>query len=389
MLKSTKGVSLAAAVFALLTSAPAAAADCPPLTRLASLDLEPSLDRREAYVPVAIEGVRKLMLLDTGGAMTEITPEAADEVKLHPRRGTFRLYDVYGKYTDQFTMGALALGPLVANNVALVVANSRKLFGDDTGIAGILAPDVLKHYDVDIDFGADKLNLISPNHCDGRVVYWPAATVAVVPMRVLHSGHIVIPVLLDGKPVTAMLDTGAYHTTLLQPLAQSEFGLKLGAADSPQVGHFPGMPNAITYRHVFSSLAFDGITVNNLQVDIIPDLLEQVLASASAPATGSRIRDPKKLEADVSMLIGMNILRHFHLYIAYKEEKLYVSPVDAPPPPTAEAPPSVNYHLRAEDERRRREGPETLHEAGQEPVRLERPPPDRTGAVGRRTDGPG
>ena len=29
------------------------------------------------------------------------------------------------------------------------------------------------------------------------------------------------------------------------------------------------------------------------------------------------------------MLIGMNVLRHFHLYIAYKEERLYITPAGA------------------------------------------------------------
>jgi hypothetical protein len=48
------------------------------------------------------------------------------------------------------------------------------------------------------------------------------------------------------------------------------------------------------------------------------------------------------------MLIGMNILRHFHLYIAYREQRLYVTPTQSVPvlPPTAEAP-ANNLHLRA------------------------------------------
>jgi hypothetical protein len=30
------------------------------------------------------------------------------------------------------------------------------------------------------------------------------------------------------------------------------------------------------------------------------------------------------------MLIGMNILRHLHIYIAYKEHKLYITPAGTP-----------------------------------------------------------
>ena len=30
------------------------------------------------------------------------------------------------------------------------------------------------------------------------------------------------------------------------------------------------------------------------------------------------------------MLIGMNVLRHLHIYIAYKEQKIYITPAGAP-----------------------------------------------------------
>jgi Aspartyl protease len=154
--------------------------------------------------------------------------------------------------------------------------------------------------------------------------------------------------------VIAILDTGAYHTTLTLPVAEDLFHLKLGSADTPVSGHLTGKPNAPTYRHVFSSLAFEGIVVKNLQAEIIPDLLHQVVLDAAAPPTGTRISDPRKLESDASMLIGMNILRHFHIYIAYKEEKLYVTPTIEKPvlPPVADSPPQVvPAHLRQRVER--------------------------------------
>ena len=340
-------------VLALLPGTATAAADCAPLTRITSLAMEPSTDRREEFVPVTIQGVRKLMLLDTGGAMTEITTEAADELHLPRRRGNFKLYNMYGQSSDTFAAGSLEITPLRADAVALAIAPGEHLFGDDDGIAGILAPDILKHYDVDIDFGSDMLNLFAPEHCEGKVVYWPAQAVAVVPMRVLRSGHIMVPVLLDGKPVTAVLDTGAYNTTLTLPVAESQFHIKLGSPDAPRAGSLTGRPTATTYRHVFSSLAFDGIVVKNLQVEIIPDLMHQVIIDATMPPTGSRIRDPRTVETDASMLIGMNILRHFHIYIAYKEEKLYVTPAEpsAVAPPMAASPPQAvpaNFQKRVE-----------------------------------------
>jgi hypothetical protein len=331
---------------------PASAEECAPQTRITTLQMEPTTDRREEFVPVRIQGVRKLMLLDTGGAMTEITAETADELNLVRRRGNFRLYNMYGDFSDHFAEGSLEVSPLKADAVALAIAPGRRLFGDDTGIAGVLAPDILKHYDVDLDFGSDTMTLFSPDHCPGKVVYWKANAVAVIPMRVLHSGHIIVAVRLDGKRVMATLDTGAYNTTLTIPTAETVFGLKPGSADTPRVGNLVGKESAATYRHMFQVLDFDGIVVKNPTIQIIPDLLHQVLVDAALPPTGTRIHDPRKMETDAVMLIGMNILRHFHIYIAYKEEKLYITPAIEKPLdiPTAEVPPPAtpaNFRLRA------------------------------------------
>src|ERR1700744_2956847 len=38
--------------------------------------------------------------------------------------------------------------------------------------AGVLGADLLSHFDVDFDFGANKLNLFQPSSCGDRAVYW-------------------------------------------------------------------------------------------------------------------------------------------------------------------------------------------------------------------------
>ena len=75
---------------------------------------------------------------------------------------------------------------------------------EDSG--GILGSEMLRN--VDFDFAGNKLNLVSPDHCAGNVVYWQAPTVAVVPMTLNTTGHIMFRMELDGRRVNAMLDTG-------------------------------------------------------------------------------------------------------------------------------------------------------------------------------------
>jgi hypothetical protein len=338
--------ALAALFLATALSGAARAQDCKPLTLIANVDMVPSDDKREEFVPVTIAGAPKLLLLDTGGD-TEITGDVADELKLARRQGQFKLYSVSGTYSSEFVTAPLQIGKLTAPDLPFIIAPGTNPFGTDSRIAGTIGPDVLHGYDVAIDFGAQKLAILSQDHCEGKVIYWPTTAVAVVPMRVLAtrghteagatfaSYHILIQVALDGHPITAMLDTGAYNTTLTVPAAQSDMGLTLGAPDTPATGALPDRVGAYTYKHTFKTLDFEGIAVANPQVEIIPDALHEKFEST--PELGSRLADSG--EASEDMLLGMNVLRHFHIYIAYKEQKLYITPADAPAAP---APPAAH-----------------------------------------------
>ncbi len=301
-----------------------AAADCGPLKMIASITMTPAADKRQELVPVKVAGMPVQMLLDTGGVYSEISGATADELKLPVQTGNFDLYGVSGASTSLFTAATLEIGSLKADKAALVV--DPGLSSSDKTRVGILAPDILRHYDVHLDFGENTLTLLSPDHCEGKVIYWPASAVAVVPMEVLESGHIVITVVLDGKSVTAIIDTGASGSTLTIPAAETYFDLKLGSADTPESGELK--PGSKTYKHTFKTLDFEGVAVGNIHVDIIPDMTHGIMENR--PAIGTRIAERKKDENKADMLIGMDILRHFNLYIAYKEQKLYITPATTP-----------------------------------------------------------
>ncbi len=61
---------------------------------------------------------------------------------------------------------------------------------DIEDFGGILGADMLRNVDLDLDFAAGKLNLVSQDHCSGNVVYWQAPAVAVVPMTLDRWGHV-------------------------------------------------------------------------------------------------------------------------------------------------------------------------------------------------------
>jgi len=214
-----------------------------------------------------------------------------------------------------------------------MVAPNDDMFGDDKTVAGILGPNILHAYDLDLDFGNNKLNLMSQDHCEGKVIYWSASAVAMVPMRVAKSWHIVVPVTLDGHQYNAMLDTGAFNTTLNFTIAESDFGLKPGSPDMKPVANLGDRDSNQIYSHIFKSLAFEGISISNPNVTIIADLMKGPISKP--PPIGTRLPENDEAQGLPDMLVGMDVLRHFHIYIAYKEQRLYITPADAPQPTVA------------------------------------------------------
>jgi hypothetical protein len=205
---------------------------------------------------------------------------------------------------------------------------------------GILAANLLHAYDVDFDFASKKFNLLSQKHCDGKVVYWPADAVAAIPITLDSDGHIIVPVTLDGHQLRAMVDSGATGSLLNLEEAKSYFGITPGSADTPVIGSLTGTKGSSTYKHRFSSLALEGLAIGNPTLALIPDLMHNRLGSdqGSSVASGSRIRDPNASAGLGDMILGMDILHKLHVYIAYKEKMLYITPAAPAQPVATQAP---------------------------------------------------
>jgi predicted aspartyl protease len=316
---------LAAALAAIV---PAFADDCPPLQLYASVQLQRSPDGDAEYVPVTINGKPQLLELDTGAESSILTAEAAKQLGLESHVGNFRIYTVTGDYSDQETTTSLQIGNLKSNGIRFVVAPEGVL-PLDPGVAGLLGADLLGNLDVSIDFGTNKLDLINPNHCKGKVVYWPQRPLAIVPFEQPGTVHIIIPVTLDGHEMEAIVDTGASKSTLRRHRAETTFDLTMGASDTPAVGHVNGNKDVEMWRHTFKTLTLEGVTVANPELDIIPDRMSEHVAMGAETGSHINTRD-EGLKPDI--LLGMNVLKHLHVYIAYKEQTLYITPASEPAP---------------------------------------------------------
>jgi predicted aspartyl protease len=314
---------------------PVQAQECGPLKRAFSLDLQTGPQGLRYGVPVTVNGTQRTFLLDTGGAYTQISRGVAAEMGLtiQTARGV-QLFDMYGNsVVGQFVVADVGIGPLMAKRAETMISNIG-------GMDGIFAPDYMMNYDIEMDFAGRKLNYFLTDHCDGKVIYWPAATVAVVPYRGwenYRSTHMTIPVTIDGKEITATVDTGATGTTLHQDTARAVFGLAPESPGAVPLGTM-GNTNRPIFGWTFKTLTIGGITVTNPRIQVIPNLVGG--RSSDTLTADSRVRRITDNMAP-TMLIGMDVLKRLRIYIASKEKKLYVTAAAAPAAPAPAAAPAA------------------------------------------------
>lgn len=296
--------SAVAAVFAVFALAGVAAAqeECR-LTLAASLPISPeSVDR--VIIPAQVEGKPVQLVIDTGSPWTALSGEAAARLGLNP---TFMLPELRprfpyagGQVTHSVNINEFKLGGMTAPRAKLMILPHALEKGD-----GLLGADFLHQFDVEFDFAAGKVNLFRPHPCPGKVVYWThTAPVAVIPFESgERGGKIRIEYTLDGQRVPAIVDTGAPNTSISLTTASAWFHI-----DEKSPGVTDLHERAFRYR--FKTLALDGVVVQN------PELLIHQKADGGHTM-------------DFQALLGLNILRQLHLYVAYQEHKLYVTAASA------------------------------------------------------------
>ena len=289
-------------------SAPCAAADNEPctLTRAASLDVSTDSSGGQV-VPMTIGGRTANLLVDTGGIDSMLTQSFVDSLHLRvaplPRGNRVVMFGGYR--LDRFAVGHdIDFGGLKAPYKEFIIMPNGNL---PDGIDGTVAPDILRAYDDEFDFAAAKLNLFLPNHCQTNMAYWTKSEHAEIPFEQDHFGHISFSVTLDGKKIRATFDTGTSRSVLTLEEAEDLFAFKQG---DPQLQTLRATDTGHVYKYPFKTLNFSGVSVANPDLELIS-------------------RKDEGMPGEPELILGMGILRQLHMYIAYKEQALYVTAASA------------------------------------------------------------
>jgi hypothetical protein len=314
----------------LSAALPAMAQDCKPLTVLIATDMRP--ERGQPVIPVTINGANKKLVVNTASVFSAISQPAVKEFNLNALQSNIRLIDNAGRRADHYVIiPTLTIGGAKGDSLRFMVEPAPgPMNPNDADLVGVLGPDILQNYDLDLDFGGRKMQLISPDHCEGKVVYWQAPTVAVVPMRLAEGSKIVISVELDGKKLDAVLSTGSGPTVLNLDVAQDRFKVKVDAPDVQEIGQVGRIASAKIYRRRFQSIAFDGVKIENPEINLVPDQLKGALVNKNQQ-TGSLVRGDSVATRLPDMTIGMQTLGRLHVYIAYRDRKVYITEASGGP----------------------------------------------------------
>ena len=147
--------------------------------------------------------------------MSQIHPTAV--IEPGARLGAECVVGPYAFIGARVRLGTFTIGDATAKNMVLSIARDSEL-AKDAPYDGLLSNDFFKQYDVEIDFGTNRMTWLTPTQCTDplQVVYWTHDGVATVPM-ILESGLLKVPVTIEGHSIVAVIDTSSTSRPTLSP----------------------------------------------------------------------------------------------------------------------------------------------------------------------------
>lgn len=250
------------------------------------------------------------LILDTGAERSLVTPAAVRRLglALDPWVGT-TLMGIGGLERHQnaaprsFELGGVALQhPTLFHDSSLAVGPLPvgRLGGQP--VDGLLGRDFLAAFDVLIDVPGRRLALYQVSGCGGGFVPWrtPYSTVPTLPA---YRQALVIPVQVDGRPMRAMLDTGASRSLITAP------GMaRLGLTPEQLSGDRGGIARGIGRNGVaVQAHRFDRMQVGG-EVETGPVLLVA----------------PVHVIPIVDMLLGLDWIQSHEIWLSYATMQVFI-----------------------------------------------------------------
>jgi predicted aspartyl protease len=268
------------------------------LTQAAALPI--ALTGDQPLVDIGINGRAARMLLDTGAAHSVLTRAAAMRLGLRMKPGVVTASQGVGGVSRDFAVTAadLRLGALALGDRVTDVVPDRIGVPGTASPDGLLGMDILRAYDLDLDFGRRRLTLYRGPACPDVPLPMPGPA-TVVETALSAQGHLVMRAALDGRPVLAMLDTGSQHSVVTARAAALSPAELAGDRKVTLFGVGPASANA--YLHQFASITIGRQTIRDPRL---------IVLDSAAP--------------DYDLIIGMDHLAGRRLWISAATGRIFL-----------------------------------------------------------------
>jgi predicted aspartyl protease len=260
------------------------------------------LEGSHLLVEGSINGQKIGVMLDTGSS-TLILRSAADRLGLtrHEAQG-YRAFGIGGEtHVEVANIAEFTVGQLSRKNWRVMVAGERD-FGKS--IDFILGEDFFDQLDLEIDLPHHAVRLFQAEDCEGvALAYWASQGAGQVELQPYYNAgqRIIVPVKVNGQPMQAMVDSGAFSSVLDKPVAE-----RLGITqDSPGA------------RLLGTGGGLGGKTVESW----IGPLQSFTIGDETYVPPGSRLL--KRLEDTPALLLGADFLRAHRVLVAHSQRKMY------------------------------------------------------------------
>lgn len=260
------------------------------------------LANNKLIIDGAINGQKVGIMIDTGAMRTMIFRPVALRLGLTLRRVSGVFVTGLGGSTDAEAadVNEIRIGKDTRKDWKMLVAGEHDP-GD--GVAVILGEDFFQNVDVEFDLAHNAIRLFQPVSCVGRsLAYWaPDGGHEVTIEAFSHDRpRILVPVRINGRPIVALLDSGAGVSVLSKTIA-ARLGVRTETAGVIPAGRLAGAGKDLPDVWIGP---FESFEIGNERI---------------RPTT-IRFAD---LGNESNMLLGADFLTAHRLLVAHSQRKIY------------------------------------------------------------------
>ncbi len=284
------------------------------LARIAEWHTRPT--RGQPIVSGTINGQPVGIMLDTGASRSIILRSAAERLGLvrYGARGS-RMAGVGGETAvESVLLDEFAIGDDVHRNWRVLVAGEHAFGGD---VALIVGEDLFRRAEIEFDLAHDTVRLFQARDCEGAsLAYWATEGAGAVDLESTPGGTIEVNVEINGRPVVAMLDSGAFASVLTTSRA-SALGVTPQTAGVVSAGCSTGIGEKSIEFWVgpFASFRIGDELIRNPRIRF-----GDTWKFSTFKGAGLLSSRPAGLP---DMLLGADFLRSHRVLIAHSQRKMY------------------------------------------------------------------